>query len=194
MINSIAIFCGASEGYDETYMTAAREVGQALAVRNIKIIYGGSKAGLMGAVANGALENNGHVTGILPGFLKTVEIEHTGLTELIMVSNMHERKLKMHEMSNGVITLPGGWGTMEEFFEMLTWGQLGLHSKPMALLNINGYYDALVALVDTMVSEGFLKESYAPMLLVSDSIDELLDMMNNYVAPEVPNWLTSQTT
>jgi uncharacterized protein (TIGR00730 family) len=194
MINSIAVFCGSSDGYDERYMHMARQVGATLAAKGISIVYGGGRQGLMGAVANGALQNNGHITGVLPTFLKTVEIEHTGITEMIMVSNMHERKLKMHELSNATITLPGGWGTMEEFFEMLTWGQLGLHSKPMGLLNIHGYYNSLVALIGTMVTEGFLKGATAAMLLVSNNIDELLNMMENYVAPDVPAWLTSQDT
>jgi len=110
------------------------------------------------------------------------------------VSNMHERKLKMHELSDAVITMPGGWGTMEEFFEMLTWGQLGLHRKPIGLLNVNGYYDSLAALNKSMVTEGFLKENTANMLLISNNIDDLLYQMEHYTAPEIPEWLTRQTT
>ncbi len=194
MIKSIAVFCGSSEGYDNAYMKAAREAGATLAARKIKLIYGGSKAGLMGAIADGVLENSGLVTGVIPGFLKTVEIVHTGITELVTVSNMHERKLKMHELSDAVITMPGGWGTMEEFFEMLTWGQLGLHRKPIGLLNVNGYYDSLAALNKSMVTEGFLKENTANMLLISNNIDDLLYQMEHYTAPEIPEWLTRQTT
>ncbi len=194
MIKSIAVFCGSSEGYNKAYMKAAREAGATLAARKIKLIYGGSKAGLMGAIADGVLENSGLVTGVIPGFLKTVEIVHTGITELVTVSNMHERKLKMHELSDAVITMPGGWGTMEEFFEMLTWGQLGLHRKPIGLLNVNGYYDSLAALNKSMVTEGFLKENTANMLLISNNIDDLLYQMEHYTAPEIPEWLTRQTT
>ncbi len=194
MIKSIVVFCGASEGYNEIYTDIAREVGVTLAQRNISIIYGGSKSGIMGALANGALNNGGQVTGVIPGFLKTKEIVHTELTNLVTVDNMHERKLKMHELSDAVLTLPGGWGTMEELFEMLTWGQLGLHHKPIGLLNINGFYDSLAALCDNMVTEGFLKESTAKMLLISDDMEELLTMMEQYEAPSVPEWLTTQTT
>jgi len=194
MINSIAVFCGASEGYNEVYLDTAREAGATLAARNISIIYGGSKLGVMGALANGALENGGQVTGVIPGFLKTKEIVHTELTNLITVETMHDRKLKMQELSDAVLTLPGGWGTMEELFEMLTWGQLGLHRKPIGLLNINGYYDSLAALCNSMVTEGFLKECTASMLLISDNLDDLLAMMEQYEAPEVPEWLTTQNT
>ncbi|MDR3681324.1 MAG: TIGR00730 family Rossman fold protein [Flavipsychrobacter sp.] len=194
MIKSIAVFCGSSEGYDKVYMKAAREAGATLATRKIELIYGGSKAGLMGAIADGVLENGGIVTGVIPGFLKTVEIVHTGITELVTVGNMHERKLKMHELSDAVITMPGGWGTMEEFFEMLTWGQLGLHRKPIGLLNVNGYYDSLAALNKSMVTEGFLKENTANMLLISNNINDLLYQMEHYTAPEIPEWLTRQTT
>jgi len=119
----------------------------------------------------------------MPAFLKTEELMHEGLTELIVVDTMHERKIKMHELSEAVITLPGGWGTMEETFEMLTWGQLGMHEKPIGLLNINGYYDALQVLCNNMVQEGFLQECIADMLLTSQSIDELLEMMDQYAPP-----------
>ena len=150
--------------------------------------------GLMGALADGALQNGGQVTGVIPYFLKVKEVVHETITELITVETMHERKLKMQELCDGVITMPGGWGTMEELFEMLTWGQLGLHNKPIGLLNVNGYYDALKALCDTMVQEGFLNEYTNTMLLTNESIEELLEQMEAYVAPEAPAWLTKQTT
>jgi uncharacterized protein (TIGR00730 family) len=148
----------------------------------------------MGAVAEGALENGGVVIGVIPTFLQTKEVTHHGLTELIKVNTMHERKIKMHDLSDAVITLPGGWGTMDEMFEMLTWGQMGLHQKPMGLLNINGYYDSLQALTDNMVSEGFLGEEVNRMLLINTDIEDLLRMMEDYVAPEVTQWLTKKTT
>lgn len=194
MINSIAIFCGSAEGYNEVYRETAYELGEILADKNIAIIYGGARVGLMGAVADGALDNNGKVTGVIPGFLQEKEVAHPGLTNLIVVDTMHERKLKMHELSDAIITMPGGWGTMEELFEMLTWAQLGLHSKPIGLLNINGYYDSLKALTNYMVQEGFLNECNNSMLLISESIEELLQMMEDYVAPESTPLITKQNT
>jgi uncharacterized protein (TIGR00730 family) len=152
-------------------------LGKILAERNIGLVYGGANVGLMGAVANGTIENNGKVIGVLPHFLQNKEIAHEGLTELILVETMHERKTKMNDLTDGVIALPGGFGTLEEFFEMLTWAQLGLHKKPIAILNINGFYDELLALVNTMVEKGFLKEVNKNMLLTSDNINDLLDQM-----------------
>src|SRR5687768_1380717 len=137
-MKSVAIFCGSSSGSDSIYYSQAAMLGKILAHRKIQIVYGGAKVGLMGAVADGALKEGGKVIGVLPNFLKSKEIAHTGLTDLILVESMHERKLKMHELSDGIIALPGGFGTLEELFEMLTWSQLGLHKKPIGLLNING--------------------------------------------------------
>lgn len=185
MIKSIAVFCGSGEGYDESYRGTAYNLGAFLAENNIRVIYGGAKVGLMGSVAEGVLQSNGTIIGVIPGFLKTTEVAHEGLTELIMVDTMQERKMKMHELSDGVITLPGGWGTMDELFEMLTWGQLGLHQKPIGLLNMNGFYDSLKVLVDNMVQEGFLNEWTRDMLLVANSAQELLEQMQKYEAPEI---------
>jgi uncharacterized protein (TIGR00730 family) len=192
MIKSIAVFCGSSEGYDESYREAAYGLGAFLAESKIRVVYGGAKVGLMGSVAEGVLANNGTIIGVIPGFLKTTEVAHEGLTELIMVDTMQQRKMKMHELSDGVITLPGGWGTMDELFEMLTWGQLGLHQKPVGLLNINGFYDSLKVLVDNMVQEGFLNEWTRDMLLVAHSAQELLEQMQKYEAPEVVRLLRKQ--
>jgi len=147
----------------------------------------------MGALADGALSNGGQVIGVIPDFLQTKEVTHEGLTELVLVQTMHERKIKMHELSNGVITLPGGWGTMDELFEMLTWAQLGLHHKPIGLLNVLGYYEAFQAFIDSMVREGFLAEDVSKILLMSDSIDDLLEQMDQYVAPELPRVINKQT-
>ncbi len=193
-MTSIVVFCGSSEGYHESYREAAYSLGGLLAGRNIRVIYGGAKIGLMGALADGALANGGTVIGVIPEFLKTTEVAHEGLTQLITVATMHERKLKMHELSDGIITMPGGWGTMEELFEMLTWSQLGLHGKPVGLLNVNGYYDALKALTDNMVTEGFLSEFVNATLLMSPSIEELLDQMDNYTPVVTPKLVTRQTT
>jgi uncharacterized protein (TIGR00730 family) len=193
-MKSIVVFCGSSEGYDESYREAAYNLGAMLAARNVRIIYGGGRIGLMGALADGAIEHGGLITGVIPYFLHTKEIAHPGLTELITVDTMHERKLKMQELSDGVITLPGGWGTMEEMFEMLTWGQLGLHAKPVGLLNVNGYYEALKTMSNYMVQEGFLSECASTSLLMSESMEELIELMDAYTAPDIPKVITKQTT
>lgn len=189
----VTVFCGSSIGTDDSYKTQATLLGQTLAKHNIELVYGGANVGLMGAVADGVLSKGGKVIGVLPKVLKTKEIAHENLTELILVDTMHERKTIMHELCDGVIALPGGFGTLEEFFEMLTWGQLGLHQKPIAILNIEGFYDLLNEFVQTMVDKGFLKELNQQMLLVSDNIEELLEKMENYKAPMVGKWITKET-
>ena len=153
-MKSLAIFCASSRGNSEVYYESAKNVGAFLAKKKIRVVFGGSKLGLMGAVADGALENGGEVMGVLPNFMRKKEIEHSHLTELILVESMHERKLKMHELSDGVIALPGGFGTFEELFEMLTWAQLGLHTKPIGILNVQGYYDKLLEMFDHMTEAG----------------------------------------
>ncbi len=193
-MKSIVVFCGSAQGNNSIYKDAARVLGATLAQAGIKLVYGGAKVGLMGTVADAAIEAGGEVIGVIPEFLRTKEVAHEALTELIVVDNMHERKLKMHELSDGIIALPGGWGTMEELFEMLTWAQLGLHNKPVGLLNINGYYNALAALCDTMVSEGFLPADVRGMLLSSDDANELLAKMHDYVPISTPKWITGKTT
>ncbi|MCF2873236.1 MULTISPECIES: TIGR00730 family Rossman fold protein [unclassified Tenacibaculum] len=190
----ITIFCGSSFGTDNNFELQAKELGKKLALENIELVYGGANVGLMGAVANGALSNSGKVIGVLPTFLKSKEIAHTGLTELILVDSMHERKTKMNELCDGVIALPGGFGTMEELFEMLTWGQLGLHKKPIGILNINGFYNNLITFLDHMVTMGLLKERNRKMVLISDHIDELLTKMKTYQAPTTGKWITKETT
>ena len=189
----VTVFCGSSFGTENIYQEQANLLGQTLANHNIELVYGGANVGLMGAVADGVLKNGGKVIGVLPNFLKSKEIAHEQLTELILVDTMHERKTKMNDLSDGVIAMPGGFGTLEEFFEMLTWAQLGLHKKPMAILNTDGFYDSLNVLVQTMVDKGFLKEVNQKMLLVNDNIDELLEKMKNYVAPTVGKWISKET-
>lgn len=193
-MKSIAVFCGASEGYNEIYQETAYELGSLLARNSIDIVYGGAKVGIMGAVADGALLHGGKVTGVIPSFLKTKEVAHEGLSELIVVETMHERKLLMNKLSEGVIALPGGWGTMEELFEMLTWSQLGLHNKPIGLLNVNGFYEALKALCLNMVQEGFLNETLNNSFLLSDTAEDLLEQMNNYTPPPVIKWLSESNS
>lgn len=176
-------------GVGPAYEAAARALGQTLARRNLRLVYGGAKVGLMGAVADAALEAGGEVVGVLPYFLSGKEIAHAGLSDLILVDSMHERKLRMAELSDASISLPGGFGTMEEFFEVLTWGQLGLHSKPVGLLNVQGFYKPLYALFDQMVQEGFLKPENRRLVLLAEEAGELLRQFESYKAPEVPKWL-----
>lgn len=191
-MKSITVFCGSSFGSAAIYKEQAALLGETLAKQKIQLIYGGADVGLMGAVADGALNEGGKVTGVLPRFLQSKEIAHKQLTELILVETMHERKTKMNELCDGVIVLPGGYGTMEEFFEMITWAQLGLHKKPIGILNINGFYDDLIRLVETMVEKGFLKQINREMLLICENIEELLEMMKNYQAPNVGKWISRE--
>ena len=191
-MTSITIFCGSSNGTDDIYRSQARLLARTLADRNIQIVYGGAKVGLMGTIADAALLAGGKVIGVIPRFLRSKEIAHVGLTELIIVESMHERKTKMHEMSDGIIALPGGFGTLEELFEILTWAQLGLHKKPIGLLDTNGFYYHLKMLLQTMVDNGFLKESNYNMLLISDNINDLILQMERYVAPAIPKWIKDE--
>lgn len=172
--SSVVVFCGSSEGNDSIVLESAVELGQTLASRNITLIYGVAKIGVMGKVAQGALDTNGKVVGVIPDFLMLKELYHPELTELIVTKNMHERKLKIHELSDGIITLPGGYGTLEELFEMITWAQLGLHQIPIGLLNINGFYDDLLKMLEKMVVQGFLKQENYDMLLVDETVGGLL--------------------
>lgn len=193
-MNNIAVFCGSSFGKNDIYTVQAAALGKAIAKRKSTLIYGGAKVGLMGVIANAALDAGGKVIGVLPRFLQTKEIAHTELTELILVDTMHDRKAKMSELCDGVIAIPGGYGTMEEFFELLTWGQLGLHQKPVAILNVNGFYNGLITLIDNMVTQGFLKQFNRDMLLVDDNIEKLITKMEKYTPPPVNKWISIETT
>jgi hypothetical protein len=190
----IVVFCGSSGGHDPAFAAQAFRVGQYLAENGIELVYGGAKVGLMGAVADGTLQAGGRVIGVLPRFLRTKEVAHEHLSELVLVDTMHERKLKMHELSDGVIALPGGYGTLEELFEMLTWGQLGLHAKPVGLLNADGFYDHLLALTDGMTTRGFLKDENRRMLLAAGNVEDLLVQMRQYRPPTAPKWITREQT
>ncbi len=188
-LSSIVVFCGSSEGNDPKVLQAATELGKVLAERNITVVYGAAKIGVMGKVARAALDNDGRVIGVIPDFLLLREVFHPELSELIITENMHERKLKMHELSDGIITLPGGFGTLEEFFEMITWAQLGLHQKPIGILNTNGFYDDLLKMLKKMVSQGFLKKENYEMILVDDDVEGLLKQMEEYVPLPLPKWI-----
>ena len=146
----------------------------------------------MGTLADGALSKNGQVIGVTPQFLKDMEVHHEGLTEMIIVDTMHERKLKMYEMSDAILILPGGIGTLDEFFEIFTWGQLGLHQKAIGILNWNGYYDHLLAHMDKMVSDGFLRQENQDMIQVAESIEDMLKLFDSYTAPDSVKWLARE--
>jgi len=180
-------------GNKAIFKNTTEALGQALVKRNIELVYGGAKVGIMGAIADAVLAAGGKAIGVLPTFLQQKELAHQGLTELILVETMHERKAIMNELCDGALALPGGFGTMEELFEMLTWGQLGLHKKPVGILNMNGFYNPLNTLILTMVDNGFLKPTNKEMLLVDENIEAILDKMENYEAPEVAKWLAPGT-
>lgn len=188
-MKSIAVFCASADGIDDRYITQAYAVGKAIAEKGYRLIYGGGGIGSMAAAANGALENGGEVIGVIPHFLAKREIAQKGLHELILVDSMHQRKMKMNELSDGSITLPGGFGTLEEFFEIITWGQLGLHEKPSALLNVEGYYDHLIAQLQHMRDQALLKAKYHDMVLIDSDIHRLIERMEGYQHPELEQWL-----
>jgi len=193
-LKAIAVFCASSEGNDTKIISEAETLGKTLAKEHITLVYGAAKIGIMGKIAKASLDNHGKVIGVIPEFLKLKEVVHLGLTELITTENMHERKLKMHELSDGFITLPGGFGTLEELFEIITWAQLGLHQKPIGLLNINGFYDDLISMLETMVTKGLLKMENFELLIVDNDINRLLDKMRNFKPQDVPKWLKEDRT
>ncbi|MFD1014981.1 LOG family protein [Winogradskyella rapida] len=191
-MKSIAVFCGSSDGNDPQIINEAFQLGHTIAQKGMALVYGAAKIGLMGKVAEGALNAKGDVIGIIPNFLKTKEIVHTGLSELIITDNMHDRKVIMYDKSDGFIIIPGGFGTMDEFFEITTWGQLGLHTKPIGILNSNGYYDALIAQSKMMVERGFLKQENLDAVVIDCTIEGLLEKMNNYQPLPAPQWLNKE--
>ena len=193
-IKSIAVFCASSEGIDKQIYNTSYELGEKLAENKIRLVYGGSKRGLMGQVAKGTMVHGGKVTGVIPDFLKTKEVVHTGLDELITTQDMHERKLKMHELSDAIIALPGGFGTFEELFEIVTWAQLGLHKKPIGILNINGFYDDLLKMFEKMVGKGLLRQQNLDILLIADNFEELFELMKAYQPLPVPKWMNKNQT
>lgn len=178
-MQSIVVYCGSSPGNNPIYKQVAVELGQKLAARNIRLIYGGGGFGLMGAVADTVILNGGEVTGVIPNFLAELEVAHQTLTELHFVETMHERKFKMVQLAKGVIALPGGYGTMDELFEILAWRQLKLYDGPIAVINTNGYYDLMLQQLDRMVVDGFLKQENRDLLIVANTVDEALQTMTN---------------
>jgi uncharacterized protein (TIGR00730 family) len=183
-MKSICVFCGSSKGKDEYFSTIANDLGRRLAESNIKLIYGGAKIGLMGRVAKSCQQNGGKVIGVIPEFLDKIEITNTEADELYQTTSMHERKMKMSELSEGFIALPGGFGTLEELAEILTWSQLGLIKAPIGILNINGYYDHLIQLFEHMKVNELLKPENMNLVLIDSSVDGLLTKMENFTPPE----------
>ena len=189
-MKNICVFAGSSTGIRKEYTAAARDLGRALAERDLGVVYGGGHVGLMGQLADEALASGGRVTGVITEALLAKEVGHRGLTELRVVKTMHERKAAMADLSDGFIALPGGFGTLDEFFEAITWAQLGIHRKPCGMLNIAGYFDRLLAFIDHSVEEGFVRREYRDMLSVSDAARGLLDLMTRHRPPVVEKWIT----
>jgi len=184
----ISVFCGANSGFDPVYTQHAEMLGDYFVKHNIGLVYGASHCGVMGAIANAVLKSGGEVIGVIPEFLKTQELAHENLTELIVVDTMHTRKTTMNDLCDGVIAIPGGFGTMDELFEMLTWLQLGIHEKPVALWNINGFYDHLIRMIEHMIREGFVRTADQELLIHSADLDELFQKMSTFVAPATGKW------
>jgi len=193
-VNSICVFCGSSVGNDPAYAEAARLLGRTLAEGNTTLVYGGGHVGLMGVIADAALGAGGEVIGVMPKSLVDREIGHTGLTKLHVVHSMHERKALMSKLSEGFIALPGGNGTLEEFFEVLTWAQLGEHDKPCGLLNVAGYYEPLLTVFDQMVDQGFLKREHRNLVLVEEDPSALLGRFEIYEPPKTVKWIDRSQT
>ncbi|MED3960870.1 TIGR00730 family Rossman fold protein [Niallia taxi] len=193
-MKKLAIFCGSSNGASEIYIECAKKLGKELAKRNITLVYGGASVGIMGAIADSVLNEGGYVIGVMPSFLDNREIAHKTLSELIIVESMHERKAKMVELADGFIALPGGPGTMEEFFEVFTWGQLGLHKKPCGLLNINNYFDLLINFFSHMNKQEFLQEKYLSMFMYDSEPASLIEKFQTYNPPSVKTYIKANQT
>jgi len=188
-IKNICVYCGSSPGLNPAYARAAKILGKTLAERDIGLVYGGAAVGIMGVVADAALANGGKAIGVIPKALAVKEVAHEGLSELHVVESMHERKAMMAELSDGFIALPGGWGTLEEIFEILTWAQLGFHRKPCGLLNVEGYYDDMISFLENAFAQQFVKDLYRPILLTAHEPAKILDQFAVYKAPEVRKWM-----
>ncbi len=188
-IESIGVFCGSSMGYSSVYEKMAKKLGELLALQNITLIYGGAKVGLMGAIADSVLAGGGRAGGVMPEFVMEKEIAHNGLSELHVVKSMHERKALINDLSDAFIMMPGGVGSFDEFFEMITWAQLGYHQKACSIYNVNHYFDKLLAFLDHVEGEGFIKSIHRRMPIVESEPKQLLDSIEQYAAPVVNKWI-----
>jgi uncharacterized protein (TIGR00730 family) len=193
-MKSVAVYCGSSSGNQEEYTQQAQAMGRELARRGLTLVYGGGCVGLMGVIADAVLAEGGRVIGVIPQFLADKEVAHRNCTELHVVETMHQRKLLMADLADGFVAMPGGFGTLEELFEVLTWGQLGLHGKPVGLLNTLGFYDALLGLLDHMSAEAFLRSENRQQVLQNADAVALLDAMTSYQPTRLEKWLTPETT
>jgi len=193
-LKRICVYCGSNPGKSAEFLASARTLAGELVQRDIGLVYGGASVGIMGEIADTVLARGGEVIGVMPQALVDKEVSHTGLTELRVVNSMHERKEIMADLAQGFIALPGGLGTMEEIFEVLTWAQLGFHQKPCALLNVKGYYNRLTQFLDHAVAQGFIAETHREMLLVEENPHSLLEIMASYSAPAVDKWIGRNDT
>ncbi len=185
----ICVYCGSSNHVADKYFDAAREMGRLLAAHDIDVVFGGGRVGLMGAVADAALQAGGRVYGVIPHKLQELELGHTGCTELFVVDSMHARKMMMAQLSDGFVALPGGWGTMEELFEVTTWAQLNYHLKPIGALDVDGYYEALFAWVDKAVDEGFVRPMHQGLVCRESTPEALLRAMSQAEIPQIGRWI-----
>jgi len=193
MLQRLCVFCGSSLGIQTAYAQAADDMGRLLAERGVELVYGGGKVGLMGRIADACLSHGGRAIGVMPRILVEKEIAHSGLTELRVVTSMHGRKALMADLADAFVAMPGGYGTWDEFCEVLTWSQLGLQRKACAVLNISGYYDPFLAMADRAVDEGFLRDVHRELLLSDTDPTRLLDLLNNYTVPIVDKWIDRST-
>lgn len=184
-MKKIAVFCGSSIGFNEVYKNETIKLGNYFIENNIGLVYGGGKIGMMGVLADTIIEKNGEVIGVIPGLLRHEEVAHTNITQMIITKTMSKRKVKISKLVDGYIALPGGFGTLDEIFEALTLGQLGIETKPVGILNTNGFFNHLFKQLDVMVTEGYLKQSNKEMLIISESVEDLISQMFNYKAPEM---------
>ncbi|MCY7349253.1 MAG: TIGR00730 family Rossman fold protein [Cytophagaceae bacterium] len=191
-MKKLCVFCGSSVGYREIFRETATELGRAMVSRGIDLVYGGGHVGLMGVLADAVLAQGGQVVGVIPQFLKDWEVAHSGVTELIVSQTMHERKARMAGLADGFIALPGGYGTLDELFEILTWKQLRLHAKPVGILNADGFFSPLLQMLDSMVAEGFVNATNRQLILVADGVDELLEKMTLHTPKPGEQWVNSE--
>ncbi len=188
MIQSLAVYCGSSTGADSRFVEMASALGAVMAEREVRLVYGGGGVGLMGAVADAVLAGGGEVMGVIPQFLQDKELGHKGVTEMVVVETMHERKTAMMEYSDAFIALPGGYGTLEELFEVLAWSQLQLHAKPVGVMNVGGYYDGLLTCLDRMVSDGLLRQAERERLIACPSAEGAMDALAAWSPPKLAKW------
>jgi uncharacterized protein (TIGR00730 family) len=193
-IESVCVFCGSDRGTKPVYEATARAMGKLLAERGVRLVYGGGNIGLMGVVADAAMGSGGTVVGVIPKALADKELAHHGITELYVVESMHERKSKMASLSDAFVALPGGYGTLEEFCEIVTWSQLGIHAKPVGLLNVEGYYDAMLRQFDHGVAESFIRPQHRDLVLASDTPDGLFGQLASYTPSVSEKWITDAET